>query len=67
VSTQDKLEQIEKKVTEARVLINEAKALAEDLGVDFLVEVTGTFTATEGSGSSDFESSEEWNDSGCSF
>ncbi len=68
MSTQTKLEQIEKKVTEALTLINEARALAEEVGVDFTVAITGDFTRDGTSdGGSSYEESEDWNDSGCTF
>lgn len=45
MSDQTKLEAIEKKVTEARNLINEAKALAAEVGTEFTVEITGDFSS----------------------
>lgn len=64
MSDQTKLEAIEKKVTEARNLINEAKALAAEVGTEFTVEITGDFSSAP---VSDWEDSEAWNDSGCTF
>lgn len=59
------LEKIEKKVVQAKALIEEAKVLAEDADVAFSVEVTGRVGDDP---EPEWEESEEsWSDSGCSY